>query len=65
MPNQHTCTLRRGEQTSHFAAIAKELAFLKAQRARLPTRKDQARTALLAILTGAVLTLSGIELFFW
>jgi hypothetical protein len=43
-------------------AIHDELDFIKAQIARLPTRKDLARTALLAALGGAALALAGVAL---
>jgi hypothetical protein len=59
MSDAHTLTLRQADQArSDFAAIAEELDFIQAQLARLPTCKDIARTALLALLTGAALGVS-------
>ena len=43
-------------------AIHEELEFLKVQIARLPTRKDLARIALLSVLGGAALAIAGVEL---
>jgi hypothetical protein len=42
-------------------AIGDDLEFSKSQLARLPTRKELAQTALLAILTTAALVLVGFE----
>jgi hypothetical protein len=48
---------RQADQArSDFAAIECELEFVKAQLARLPTRKDLARLTLLAMTSGAALT---------
>jgi hypothetical protein len=43
-------------------AIHDELDFIKVQIARLPTRKDLARTAVLAALAGAALAIAGLLL---
>jgi hypothetical protein len=65
MPDEHTFTLRQVDQArGDLYAIADDLEFLKAQLARLPTRKELARLPLLAMLTGAALVLAGIEVFF-
>jgi hypothetical protein len=65
MPDEYNLTLRQADQArSDFAAIADDLDFIKAQLARLPTRKDQARTALLALVGGAGLT-AAFMLAFW
>ena len=46
MPDEYNVTLRQADQArSDFAALADDLDFIKEQLARLPTRKDQARTA--------------------
>jgi hypothetical protein len=45
-----------------FAAILDELDFVKGQLARLPTRKDLARIALVTMIATAGLVLLGIEL---
>jgi hypothetical protein len=50
MPDEHSLTLHQADRArTDFAAIADDLDFVKAQLARLPTRKELARTALLAI----------------
>jgi hypothetical protein len=65
MPDEHQLALRQADQArADFYAIGDELAVIQAQLARLPTRKDQARLALLATLTGAALVLAGIEVLF-
>ena len=43
-------------------AIGDDLEFIKSQLARLPTRKELARMALLATLTTAALVMLGVEL---
>jgi hypothetical protein len=43
-------------------AIHDELDFIKVQIARLPTRKDLARIALLSVLGGAALAIAGVAL---
>jgi hypothetical protein len=64
MPDEHTLTLRQADQArADFAAIEDELDFLKAQLARLPTRKEIARIALCGIFGTAGLVIGWIELF--
>jgi hypothetical protein len=46
-------------------AIHDELDFIKTQIARLPTRRDVARIALLSVLGGAALAVVGVELLAW
>jgi hypothetical protein len=61
MPDEHTFALRQIDQArGDFYAIESELEIVQAQLARLPTRKQLARTALLATLTGAAIVLAGI-----
>ena len=44
MPDEHTLTLaKRTKPISDFAAIGDELDFIKAQLARIPTRKELAQ----------------------
>ena len=65
MLDERAFTLRQVDQARcDFAAIADDLEFIKGQLARLPTRKELARTALLAMLTAAALVLAGIEALF-
>jgi hypothetical protein len=60
MPDEHT--LRQADQArSDFYAIGDDLEFIKAQLARLPTRKELARFTLLATFTTAARVLVGIE----
>ena len=64
MPDERPLTLRQIDQArGDLYAIADDLEFLKAQLARLPTRKELAQTALLATLTAAALVLR-IEVLF-
>jgi hypothetical protein len=57
MPDEYNLTLRQADQArTDFAALADDLDFIKAQLARLPTRKHLAQTALLALCAGAALT---------
>ena len=64
MPDEHTFALRQIDQArGDFYAIESELEIVQAQLARLPTRKQLARTALLATLTGAAIVLAGILAF--
>jgi hypothetical protein len=57
----HHLALRQADQAcADFCAIEDELG----QLARLPTKKDMARTALMALLAGSTLTIALIELFF-
>ena len=46
-------------------AIHDELDFVKMQIARLPTRRDLARIALLSLSGGAALAIAGVELLAW
>jgi hypothetical protein len=56
--------LRQADQArGDLYAIQDELDFIKAQLARLPTRRDLARSALMGTLTGSCLTIALIELF--
>jgi hypothetical protein len=56
MPDEHHLTLYQADQArSDFVAIINDLDFVKAQLARLPTRKDLARAALGVILDIAAL----------
>jgi hypothetical protein len=65
MYDEHALTLRQIDQArGDLYEIADDLEFLNAQLARLPTRKQMARTALLASLTTAALVLAGIEALF-
>ena len=58
-------TLRQADEArGDLYAIHEELEFLLHQLARLSTRKDSARLALLAMLTGPALTLVLILAFF-
>jgi hypothetical protein len=55
-------SLRQADQArADLYAIHDELDFIKVQIARLPTRKDLARIALLAALGGAALAVTGVE----
>jgi hypothetical protein len=57
MPDEHPFTLRQADLArADFAAIADDLDFLKAQLARIPTRKELARTALGIIFSATMLT---------
>jgi hypothetical protein len=65
MPDEHTLTLRQADQArTDFYAIGDDLEFIKSQLARMPTRKELARTGLLVMLTTAALVLAGIEALF-
>jgi hypothetical protein len=65
MPNENSLTLLQADQArTDFYAIESELDIIKAQLARLPTRKELVQTALLATLTGAAIVLAGIEALF-
>jgi hypothetical protein len=65
MPDDNTLTLQQADQArADFAGIEDDLDFIKAQLARLPTRKELARAALLATLTTAALVLIGFEALF-
>jgi hypothetical protein len=65
MPDECDLTLRQTDQArSDIAPLADDLDFIKAQLARLPTRKNQAQTALPALFGGARLT-AALMLAFW
>jgi hypothetical protein len=65
MPDEYPLTLRQIDQArGDLYAISDDLEFIKSQLARLPTRKDLARTGLLVTLTTAALILAGIEVLF-
>jgi hypothetical protein len=56
-------SLRQADQArADLYAIHDELDFIKAQIARLPTRKDLARIALLSVLGGAAIAFAAVEL---
>jgi hypothetical protein len=57
-------TLRQIDQAREdYAQLMEELDFVKGQLARLPTRKDLARTALLISFTAAALVIIWFEAF--
>jgi hypothetical protein len=65
MPDERPFTLRQIDQArGDLYGISDDLEFIKTQLARLPTRKELARLALLATLTTAALVLVGIEALF-
>ena len=65
MPDGNHLTLRQADQArSDFYTIGDELEIIKAQLARLPTRKELAQSTLLATLTTAALVLVGIGALF-
>jgi hypothetical protein len=56
-------TLRQADAArADLYAIHDELDFIKVQLARLPTRRDMARVALIGVLAGAALTVAVIAL---
>jgi hypothetical protein len=64
MPDEYPLTLRQADQArADFAAIADDLDFVKAQLARIPTRKEIAWLVLLGTLAIAALVLAGEALF--
>jgi len=64
MRDEHTFALRQIDQArGDFYAIENDLDVIMKQLARLPTRREQAQTALLAALTGAAIVLAGILAF--
>jgi hypothetical protein len=64
MPDEHTLTLRQIDQPrGDLYASPTNLEFVKAQLARIPTRKELARTALGIIFGTAGLLIGWIELF--
>jgi hypothetical protein len=57
MPDENPFTLRQVDLArADFAAIESDLEFIKSQIARLPTRRDLARSALMGLLAGSMLT---------
>jgi hypothetical protein len=63
-PGEHPFTLRQVDQAcGDLYAIADDLDFIKAQLARIPTRKEQARIALMAMFGAAGLVIGWMELF--
>jgi hypothetical protein len=57
MSDEHSFTLRQIDQArGDLYSITDDLEFLKVQLARLPTRQELARLALLAMTSGAALT---------
>jgi hypothetical protein len=65
MPDEHPLTLHQIDQArGDLYAIGDDLEFIKEQLARLPTRKELARTGLLVTFTTAALVLAGIEVLF-
>jgi hypothetical protein len=65
MLDEYSLTLRQTDQARcDFAEISEELDFIRSQLARLPTRKEIARTTLLAMTSGAALTIL-LALAFW
>jgi hypothetical protein len=65
-PPQDRLSLRQADAASaDLYAIHDELDFIKTQIARLPTRRDVARIALLSALGGAALAVVGVELLAW
>ena len=61
---EHPSTLRQVDLArADFAAIADDLDLLKAQLARIPTRKELARIALGVIFGAAGLVIGWLELF--
>ena len=64
MPDGYLLTLRQADQArADFAEITDDLAFIKAQLALIPTRKEVARLVLLGTLATAALVLIGEVLF--
>jgi hypothetical protein len=62
-PSKDRLTLRQADAArADLYAIHDELDFIKLQLARLPTRTDLTRTALLAALGGAALAIIGMTL---
>jgi hypothetical protein len=60
---EHRLSLRQADAArADLYAIHDELDFIKTQIARLPTRRDLARIALLSVLGGAALAIVGVEL---
>jgi hypothetical protein len=62
-PSEDRLSLRQADAArADLYAIHDELDFIKLQIARLPTRKDLARIALLSVLGGAALAIAGVAL---
>ena len=58
MPDEYPLALRQADQArADFAAISDDLDFIKAQLARVPTRRDQARNTLGVIFAMAVIVI--------
>jgi hypothetical protein len=51
------------EARADLYAIHDELEIIQQQLARLPTRRDMARIAVIAVLAGAALVVAAVELF--
>jgi hypothetical protein len=64
MPDENILTLRQADQArTDFAAIQSDLQFIAGQLARLPTRRDLAKTALGIIISTAALVILWAEAF--
>jgi hypothetical protein len=64
MPDDHPFTLRQVDQAGgDLYAIADDLDFIKIQLARVPTRKEQARMALMAVFSAAGIVIGWLEVF--
>jgi hypothetical protein len=64
MPDDHPLTLHQADQAPEdFALILDDLDFIKVQLARLPTRTEIARIAVLIALAASALGILGIEAF--
>jgi hypothetical protein len=64
MPDDRSFTLRQVDQArGDLYAIQEDLDFIKVQLARLPTRNDVWRAAMLGMLGGAVAAVTLIEAF--
>ena len=64
MPNVHRLTLRQADQArTDFAIIEDHLEAIHARLARVPTRVDMARTALMGMIGGAGLVILWLEAF--
>ena len=62
-PTQDRFTLRQADAArADLYAIHDELDFIKVQLARLPTRRDMARVALIGVLAGAAPTVAVVAL---
>ena len=64
MPDENTLTLHQADQArTDLALIEDQLEFLAGQLARMPTRRDLARTALGIIISTAALVILWSEAF--